>query len=882
MMPNSSERVNKMIKTKRFFAVVLCMLISFQCVMAFAGESSESTRDNLLYPDIAVATGILDGDIMGRLDSNITRGELVSAVVRMSGTVGSAEKIFSDVELDHPYAKEITTAYKLGYINGFGDGTFRPDEEATYSQAIKLLVYLAGYGEIVEGGMNLETIAARIKVTSNIRLSQTPAIKVREAAEFLVCVGSEVKALETSGISGGAHEYSQSGESIFEAYLNISKQDGIISANSLGGIYEDIALGDNTVMLGNEKMADLTGKADKLLGYNVTVYVRKEKSNKPEILYAYENNMNQVIKIPASKLTGFDGKTFYYENEKGEDKEKAVKLASVATVYNGVLVKSPSLEDYSVETGSIVLIDNDDNGSIDVIKVEKYNNYIIDSYDPKSNTLWFKFGGGLMELDSIDNLTLISSDNKPVELRELVEWDVVSVASSKKNEIVTITYIAGEVEGTVTAMYDRAEKKMEIDGVAYDVANVFMDNLYDEIYIGQYANFYFDIEGKIASYNLLGYTEEQFMYLIGVESGSGLNVEPKIKLMDEKGEVKILPLADSVEVDGQKMKLKNTSDLAVLKALSPQIFLGKTNSSGAISYIDTANGNDDGLRVLSSNKEMQYKKNTMIFFKGNEQLSVSNKTVYMYVPQPGKKAQDDDYYIQSISGIGNNNKFTFTAYTNGDGLIADAIVRTHNPESGVSFTQDHAPVVVNEVTKAINNRGEASYKISIYNTNANGSTYYTESEHVCSNLELNGESYFPQKGDIIRISTNRYGEIRGIEPVYCQKTDSIAGETNPNTTDILSVYRIQTAYAYKKDEHVLLTTTTKPEAEHLYTVEGLENLELKNLNVYKVCVYDSKEDILTKGDGNALHDFITTGGAEASRVFVYERYLETGFICIYR
>lgn len=34
-------------------------------------------------------------------------------------------------------------------------------------------------------------------------------------------------------------------------------------------------------------------------------------------------------------------------------------------------------------------------------------------------------------------------------------------------------------------------------------------------------------------------------------------------------------------------------------------------------------------------------------------------------------------------------------------------------------------------------------------------------------LTLEGESYFPAKGDIVKISTNRYGKIRYLWPIYC-------------------------------------------------------------------------------------------------------------------
>lgn len=870
-----------MIKTKKFIAVLLCLMLGIQSFAVLAESPAQNTQDYSIYPEIAVKLGILDASIMGRLNKNITRGELVAAIVHMRGLAGDAKSIFSDVAAEHPYAKEISCAYQSGYINGFGDGTFRPDEEATYAQLLKLLVYLAGYSELVESGLSVESVATKAKITKHINLSAAPSIKVGEAAQILVDVGSEVEALDISGFVDGGSKYSSNGQTIFNAYLDVYKKDAIISANANTGIYEQLDLGENMIMLGTQKMKDSTDNASKLIGCNVTAYVREPRDGKPELLYAHLNNENKITKIPALKLDDFKDGILYYVDENDEDEEVAIKLSSVAVIYNGVLTMVPSADDFKIETGSIELISNDGDKDIDVVKIEKYDNYIVDTYDKNSNILWFKFGDGMLNFEELDNVELTSSNNKALDLREVGEWDVVSVCQSKNNELVKVVYITGEVEGKVTAKYNKKDKMFEIDGVAYHVADVFMNNLYDEIYVGQSASFYFDIEGKIASYNLLGYSEKKFYYLAGIVSDGGMEIEAKAKLMDELGNISILPLASKVELDTVKKALKNSQELKELVALKPQIIIGKLNSSGELSYIDTK---EDGgsLKVLNPSTEMQYKKNTMVFYKGTSQVSVSSKTIYMYVPQPGKKAQDDDYYIQKISGLSNNTKFAFTAYTDGDGIIADAIVRTHNPESGVSFAQDHAPAIVNEISKAINTNGDPSYKVSVYNTSGNLNTYYTEDENTFDGLTLEGKSYFPAKGDIVRVSTNRYGQIRGIQPVYCAVSGDIAGGSNPNTADILSVYRIQIAYAYSKDDHFVKTTTTKPLPEHLHTDAGLENLELKNLSVYKVCVYDSEKDLITVGNDLSVRDFISTNGLEASKMFIFERYLETGMVCIYR
>ncbi len=869
-------------KLKSFLAVVLCCVLSIQGWTAFAADSQSENMQGLSYPDVAVTLGLFDADILGRLDSNITRGELTAAIARLSGVEGDGQIVFSDVPADHPYAEEISAAYKLGLVNGFGDGTFRPNENATYTQALKLCIYLAGYSELIEGGMSVESAALKIKLFGKVRLSESPNIKVSEAAEILVRAG-EVEVLELSGVSDTRSEYTQNGTTVFNAYLDIYKEDGVITANADTGIYENVSLDDDMIMFEEEKMTDLSGSAGKLLGYNVTAYVKREAGGDAQLLYAYANNKNKITKIPAKRFNDFNNGVISFEDERGKNDSLSIKLSSVATIYNGVLCQAPSKEEFELETGSITLIDNDSDSGIDVVKIEKYENCIVDAIDKLNNEIWFKFGKDPIKIDNLDNVKIVSTNNSSVELSELTQWDVVSVAKSKKEELVTVVYIPGEVEGTVSAMYGRDEKKIDIDGVTYDIANVFMDNMYDEIYVGRKANFYFDIDGKIASYNF-GSQEGEYCYLIAVEPGNGLGIEPQIKLMNAMEEIEILSLAKKVELDGAEMSLKNSGDRDELRKLNAQLIIAKRNSSGEICYIDTIkDGPVDGLKRILASTEMRFKKNTMMFFdNGTKYLAVNSSTIYMYAPQSdkAKNADAEDFYVYSISQFSNDTKKKIAAYTRGDSIIAEVLLETHNPESKVNFSEDHPVCVVDKIVNARNNRGEWGYKIWVY-SDGNLKTYFTESEVVFEGIEKGSNDYLPHKGDIVKIKTNRAGEVSGIKVVYSTQEDKM-DTTYYHPDKNLEYYRVQMAYAYKKDKNFLKTTVTKPLEEHIDSETGLENLELKNLNAFKIYVYDSEEDTLSKGSAETVRDFVGTNGKEASKLFIYERNGEAKVMCIYR
>ncbi|MEK0314249.1 NHL domain-containing protein [Cohnella sp. 56] len=73
-------------------------------------------------------------------DANITRAEYAAVIVRALGLkLGEGANPFGDVAADAWYASAIRTAVSYRLIDGFGDGTFRPNDEITWEQAMTMI-----------------------------------------------------------------------------------------------------------------------------------------------------------------------------------------------------------------------------------------------------------------------------------------------------------------------------------------------------------------------------------------------------------------------------------------------------------------------------------------------------------------------------------------------------------------------------------------------------------------------------------------------------------------------------------------------------------------------------------------------------------------------
>lgn len=128
----------------------LVMLSSVLCNTAFAAfidvnDSHPHRKAITTLSTLNVIDGYEDGTF--KPDGAITRAEFTKLIVFMLGFQNfTHEKYdFTDVSADHWARNYIQTAYSLGIISGMGDGTFAPDAPVTYEQALKMVVCTLGY-----------------------------------------------------------------------------------------------------------------------------------------------------------------------------------------------------------------------------------------------------------------------------------------------------------------------------------------------------------------------------------------------------------------------------------------------------------------------------------------------------------------------------------------------------------------------------------------------------------------------------------------------------------------------------------------------------------------------------------------------------------------
>ena len=139
--------------------------------------------------------GIIDGYEDGTFRPNniLTRAEFAKLVVMLLGQEKEANSWrgysnFSDVESSHWALGYITIGVEDGFISGYGNGSFGPDDSVTYAQAVKMLVSAAGEEYELEAQRNggwptgYNIVGDALGITDNVFKNNVDEISRGEAS----------------------------------------------------------------------------------------------------------------------------------------------------------------------------------------------------------------------------------------------------------------------------------------------------------------------------------------------------------------------------------------------------------------------------------------------------------------------------------------------------------------------------------------------------------------------------------------------------------------------------------------------------------------------------------------------------------------------------
>ena len=174
---------------KKLLALILGVAMAFTIgtgAMAYSDveENTYVSEAVTVLSNLNILNGYEDGTF--KPEATITRAEMAKIVCETLGyySMGNDKTPFNDVEPKHWAAGYINTAAGLGIINGYGNGKFGPEDTVTYEQAVKMIVSALGYEPMAANKGGWPT--GYTSVAANIGLTKGMSSSVRGDIAVLI------------------------------------------------------------------------------------------------------------------------------------------------------------------------------------------------------------------------------------------------------------------------------------------------------------------------------------------------------------------------------------------------------------------------------------------------------------------------------------------------------------------------------------------------------------------------------------------------------------------------------------------------------------------------------------------------------------------------
>ena len=598
-----------MLNLKKVIALVctLALVITSVSVVSFAEAYTDVTESSAYYEAVeslsklGIVTGYEDGTY--KPEETVTRAEMAALIARIQGyeetAKANANTVFTDVPSTYWASGYVAQANGQGIINGYGDGTFGPDDAVKYEEAVKMIMATLGYTPYAmnNGGYPTGYLAAAqfYGVTKGVSNAVTGTGANRGTIAQLLANAIDTPIMGQSKWStDGSVEYTiydgkdnNSYKTLMSENLDVVKLKGVIKESSVASLKGDKEINNDeaakvkVTVTGNydtnnkdfqfDKDGDYTGEdtflvaesdAEDYLGMAVILYVRENDDNEYEVIsIAADGTKNDIVTftldqfdvVEESKSTTY---IKYFKNSTDSSSIKKQLASNYAITLNGA---SKDIDDIfgdsavvatagkSQKGGLVTLIDNDGKTGYDVVMVEVAATAVVDEIGDE--TIMFKESTDLptgsisnldVEEDATDTVIDIVKDGKAIAYTDLKEWDVLSiVAPNDSNKgYIKVDVISNPITGQITS--DKTSKTSATNK-AYKIDGKFYDVAEGSyktngLSVNDAGIFYIDKYGKIAAFS------EDSSVATGVAGTYGyvFNTLVTDKNMDKEVQVKLI------------------------------------------------------------------------------------------------------------------------------------------------------------------------------------------------------------------------------------------------------------------------------------------------------------------------------------------------------
>ncbi|MBQ4111083.1 MAG: hypothetical protein IJC74_09395 [Clostridia bacterium] len=809
---------------KRIISMILALIMCISIVPAVFADNSATTVKSA-YEEFLENMNILDFEFDG--ETKIDRKLFSYLICKITNSQSLSDEIweFNDVDDRCRFNTEIECVTGFGWMKADLSGNFNPHNPVSMNDAALAFVKMLGYGPHADnsGGYpnGYLSMANRLGITDGIKIENLDALTMDEIYGMTYnFLHSKVIRRYIYGTENAS--YTETPEiSALEYYLNIKYKGGILEENYVTALTGDASVGEGRVKIGGETfMCDEVSYRD-LLGYYVNCYYKPDEPQTAIYIYAHHKK-NSEITVYGKDVTNVnitsEKTVITYETE--NNKEKEVRLSGIGDViYNGKAYLNYPKSCFEGDNTVIKLIDNTDDRIYDVAVVYCYETTVVDSVSATSKIITDKYDSkyNLNLSDKKNVIYEIYRDGAKIDVGDLTEWDVLSVAKSTDGTYYKIHSERRSITGKIDMISDDGRSKIfVVDGVSYDVS----PDIREKYASGEECNFYFDFWGRIAALKITDYNQKLYGYILDAgTSTQKLETQHKIKLLTEKGEVKIYTLREKVDFNGTVTDDKDviSSPLIVSQGEAVmQLVIYTVNAKDEITYLNTADA-VAGEDYLTKNYELGNAYFTDYNYSFDSECFLDDDTLVFITPSTGDVNDESLYEIGNISTFIAYQRYNIVAYDYDDFNVAKVIVAKIDTSDKITTTT--SLFLINSVISTLDENGNI----------VDGLRGVQNKMNVTFNLKSGVSADGYKAGDIVRLALNSKNEICAIQTVVTDvEYDTIESKFGLSNT-IMSSFLCAVGKVEKiKGTRLVLNTSANPASDAL----SAWNLSYSGINVY--------------------------------------------------
>lgn len=775
-------------KMKKILAVMLSFVIVLSGVVvpAYSAESDRIFTDNQI--ELLQTLDIIQKDYATKYYTNeMTRGAVVYYIRNFAeidnATASGFEAIFKDVTSEHKYFAAIKALKNAGYINGYENGYFGPDDPMSTKDAAKVILYTLGYKSYINAnGVNSAIVKSGIMDGVDVKNT----IQIQDLV-LMFWNALHAPAFRMTGTTsdGAIYEFDDKYLGLDHLYKVVYAKgvvDGVcgtrLSLPYSGYNDNDISIDSNTFVYNGDD-------AEELLGYNVDYYYKENGAGRNEIVYISISDRNKVLEMDSADILSFSN--FTYKYYVGNNTRTTSISDTTYVIYNGVAFPAYTDAEAVPDFGTVTLIDNNNDNRYEVARIDNYEFYLVNNVDTKNKVFADKTSGVQLDVSKANDLRITwDGDDYPIE--RIIKGDFLVVRRTPEDSgYYSVRIDVRKDERTASKIETFSIKKNTLtaggtDYKLWDRLSSKSPESVDNLVLNKFVTLYF-CNGVVVRIEQGEGGGAKYGYLVDIHGeGDFGDVKTQFLLVDSTATMAIYDMSTSIKIDGVRKKTfseistalaQNDDDAAVrdphYDASYPyaQPVKYELNDNGQLSAIDTLKttavevGSESALTMHASGSYTMRNQNTSLYNSSTLVASIADSSTKLRIPN-SNRGDADGYAV--LTWNDNDTMDVTVCNVDSDIWITEAVYGYEDVSESTAISYRTYPVIISDMTTGVDENGDIVYTVDVFSNKTTAT--YTADPDMMAGVET---------GDMIHVELNADNKIKKIKLLFDASEDKLVG-----------------------------------------------------------------------------------------------------------